>query len=151
MEPTTKDGRSPAVAKLLRVLVAGGVAMAGVTAPMVAGADDKTTLGSLGPARPVCSALERSISRTASVVGMTLSGFRDSASMPRLTSGLAQTLLANLPAERASGTFDLRENSIGIFRPFKLGRRRVVAGQVVVDRGRCRSARWRARVDSRRP
>ncbi len=45
MEPTTKDGRSPAVAKLLRVLVAGGVAMAGVTAPMVAGADDKTTPG----------------------------------------------------------------------------------------------------------
>jgi hypothetical protein len=43
MKRDKKSGRPPAVGKLLRVLVAGGVALAGAASPLAAAADDMAT------------------------------------------------------------------------------------------------------------
>lgn len=43
MERDTRNGKPPAVGKLLRVLVAGGVALAGAASPLAAAAEDKPT------------------------------------------------------------------------------------------------------------
>ena len=53
----------------------------------------------------------------------------------KYSSGLAQTLLANLSSQGASCSFNLGENDVSVFGPLKLSGRRIVTDQIIFDRG----------------